>query len=207
MLSQSLCSGAADLSFGGLTLPYKLFILLQASVLEATEFRSFNWAQRKSFSHFLWTSLLIMQAKVFSKDQWVLSSVLNMERTWLKSKTRQTNPESCCLLQECSPVLFAGMLGLVSVADYRGLLKFSFPNMLLSSWNKGFDMFVQNLRNGNAVGLQNAHFPQPPDRVSSGQQWIKGFSLVYECFICLFASEPCSCCPEFPRNTRIEQYY
>lgn len=32
-----------------------------------------------------------------------------------------------------SPVLLAGMLGVVSVADNRGLLKFSFPNMLLSS--------------------------------------------------------------------------
>lgn len=62
-------------------------------------------------------------------------------------------------------MLVAGMLGVVSIPDKRGLLKTSFPNMLLSSWNKAFGMFVHNLRNGDPVGLQSAHFPQPCDKV------------------------------------------
>lgn len=101
-----------------------------------------------------------MQARMFSKEHRVLSSVLNMERAQVQNQAKK--PRVAALV--CS-MLVVGMLGVVSVADNRGLLKTSFPKTLFSSWNKASGMFVQNLRNGGPVGLQNAPFPQPRDKV------------------------------------------
>lgn len=189
MLTLPLCSGAADLFPQGFN-SLRTYLLLCKPILEASEFKGFNWAQRRIFSHCFWTRLLIMQADLFPKEHWVLPSVLNMEIT-SPTAYKQTSPKDDAGV---SSMLVAGNVGVAVVTGgSKAMLNF-ISKLVVSQLKWTFGIYVHNLWNGNPVGFEAAHLPQPCGNVrfsvlsghgSEASVWCKWFSLRYHGLVVL----------------------